>query len=185
MTGPEREAPSLRLHRSAGAGSGDPEAGPAARGRLLPGLVLVLGLGAGGGLAGAWLASPWGLLQVEVPAAGATVGVGGVEVLVRFPEPARVEASTFRALLNGADVTGQLDVAANGAHGRLHGLLDGGNELRVAVFGRPWWAPWWAGWVAATPLRPLVAGGAPRGVLVEASRRIPLRYRRSPDWDRG
>lgn len=184
MTGPEREAPSLRLHRSAGAGSGDPEAGgPAVRRRLLPGLVLVLGLGGGGGLAGAWLASPWGLLQVEMPAAGATVGVGGVEVLVRFPEPARVEASTFRALLNGADVTGQLDVAANGAHGRLHGLLDGGNELRVAVFGRPWWA----GWVAATPLRTWVAGAkvAPRGVLVEASRRIPLRYRRSPDWDRG
>lgn len=73
-------------------------------------------------------------LRVESPENGQVVGIEGVEVLVRFLPPARVEASTFRALLNGADVTERFERAANGAHGRLHGLLEGDNELRIEVF---------------------------------------------------
>jgi hypothetical protein len=114
------------------------------------------------GAVAAWRAPA--LLRVETPADGETVGVGGVELLVRFDAPERVEASTFRARLNGADVTEGLLVAGNGAHGRLHTLLAGPNELEVSVFGRPWWSP---------------------GPLVEARRRLEIRFRPPTDWDRG
>lgn len=80
-------------------------------------------------------------LRVESPENGQVVGIEGVEVLVRFAVPDQVEASTFRVLLNGADVTEEFETAANGAHGRLHGLLDGENQLSLEVFRlgpRPW-----------------------------------------------
>jgi len=182
VTGPERETPSPGSHRPGGAGSGAPPArARPARGRRAGIAALVLSLVVAGALVAGWLVSARGLMEVQVPGEGdGTVGAGGLELLVRFPEPARVESSTFRALLNGADVTGELEVAANGAHGRLHGFLDGPNELRVAVFGRPWWAAW----AAETPLEPWLPLGA-RELLVEASQRIPLRYRGPTDWDRG
>lgn len=113
----------------------------------------------------AWLATGWRpLLRVETPLDGATVDVAGLELLVRFPEPARVEAATFEVRLNGADVTGRVQVADNGVHGRLQGFLDGENRLEIAVFGRPWWAP---------------------GVWVEQRRRLRLTYRSPTDWNRG
>ena len=39
----------------------------------------------------------------------------------------------------GPDVTDELELAANGAHGSLHGLLDGENVLELAIYGRGWW----------------------------------------------
>jgi hypothetical protein len=104
------------------------------------------------------------LLRVETPAEGATVGVGGIELLVRFDAPDRIEPATFRARLNGADVTDRLLVAGNGVHGVLPTLLDGPNRLELSVFGRPWWSP---------------------GPLVEARRSLEVRFRRPTDWDRG
>ena len=79
--------------------------------------------------------------EVVKPAPGAVVGVGGVEVMVRFPAEERVAVETFRVLLNGADTTGEFITGANGAYGRLHGVLDGENVLRFEVFGRRWWLP--------------------------------------------
>ena len=94
-----------------------------------------LALGAG---AAWWATHP--LLEVAAPPDQERVGLEGVEVLVRFARE-RVEAATFRVLLNGADVTGELEVATNGASGRLVGLLDGPNHLRFEVFGRSPWPP--------------------------------------------
>jgi hypothetical protein len=98
-------------------------------------LVVVLA----GGLAAAPFAPP--LLTVETPRGIETVGLGGVEVLVRFDAAGRAEPATFRVLLNGADVTDRLETAPNGAHGRLTGLLDGPNTIRLQVFGRGFWPP--------------------------------------------
>ena len=78
------------------------------------------------------------LLEVVSPRPGATIGLDGIEVLVQFPQ---VEAAseTFRALLNGADVTDLLTTGENGCYGKLLGLLPGDNTLRLEVFGRvPW-----------------------------------------------
>ena len=78
------------------------------------------------------------LLEVVSPRPGATIGLDGIEVLVQFPQ---VEAAseTFRALLNGADVTDLLTTGENGCYGKLLGLLPGDNVLRLEVFGRvPW-----------------------------------------------
>lgn len=80
------------------------------------------------------------LLEVLAPAPGLRVGLGGFEVLVRFRDEVAV-ADTFRALLNGADVTEQLTNAANGSHGRLVDLLPGDNCLRLMISGRIPWAP--------------------------------------------
>ena len=78
------------------------------------------------------------LLDVVSPEPGATIGVDGIEVLVQFPTDA-VAAETFRALLNGADVTDLLTTGENGCYGQLVGLLPGDNLLRLEVFGRvPW-----------------------------------------------
>jgi hypothetical protein len=104
------------------------------------------------------------LLAVESPALGDSVGIEGVEVLVRFDGAGRVEPSTFRALLNGADITAQLEVAENGVHGRLHGLLDGPNVLRLQAFGR---------------------GLFGHRVLVEESVEREILYRPPLDLDRG
>ncbi len=78
------------------------------------------------------------MLHVESPRPGQVVGPDGVEVLVRFARGGRAAAETFRATLNGAEITPALTAGENGAWGRLHGLLDGENVLRVAVFGRGW-----------------------------------------------
>ncbi len=78
------------------------------------------------------------LLHVDAPVDGAVIGPDGLEVLVRFATRDRAAAETFRALLNGAEVTEDLTTAQNGAWGRLHGLLDGENVLRLEIFGRSW-----------------------------------------------
>ncbi len=98
-----------------------------------------LGLLAAGGLVA--LISPGGpgLVSVVSPRAGEVVGLEGVLVMVRVPEDDRVEADTLRVLLNGADVTQELTTGQNGAVGRLHGLLDGENVLRIEVEASSWW----------------------------------------------
>ncbi len=126
---------------------------------LVGGLLLAGAVGLGLAWAGA-LRGP-SLLEVESPAGDETVGLGGVEVLVRFDG---AEPATFRALLNGADVTAQLETAANGAHGRLYGLLEGDNRLRLEVFGAPAWGGGW---------------------LLEDAREIHIRFRPPLGLDRG
>jgi len=80
------------------------------------------------------------LLEVLTPASGAHVGIEGIELLVSFP-PEVAFGETFRALLNGADVTDQLTTGENGTSGRLFDLLPGENRLRLEIFGRAPWAP--------------------------------------------
>jgi hypothetical protein len=104
------------------------------------------------------------LMQVERPRPGSVVGLGGVEVMVRFPPESRIAVETFRVLLNGADTTAEFTSGANGAYGRLHGLLDGENRLRFEAFGRRWWLP---------------------GRLVEEAREVRFLVRRPQDFDRG
>jgi hypothetical protein len=78
------------------------------------------------------------LLEVVSPRPGAAIGLDGIEVLVQFPERGAA-SETFRALLNGADVTDLLTTGENGCYGNLVGLLPGYNTLRLEVFGRvPW-----------------------------------------------
>jgi hypothetical protein len=96
------------------------------------------------GLACAVLAlavSPGGphIVSVVTPRSGQVVGVEGVEVMLRLPEDGRAEPDSLRVLLNGADVTEDLTRARNGAYGRLHGVLDGENVLRIRVEGPSWW----------------------------------------------
>jgi len=103
------------------------------------------------------------LLEVLSPAAGATVDLRGIEVLVRFAsEDAAPE--TFRALLNGADVSEQLTTGENGSYGKLLELLPGDNVLRLEGFGR---VPW------------------NRDRLFEQSRELRIRMRPPTDLDRG
>ncbi len=104
------------------------------------------------------------LLVLERPEPGEVVGLTGVQVLVSLPVDGRVEPSTLRVLLNGADVTHALETARNGAAGRVQGLLDGENVLRVEVFGRRPWLP--AGWI-------------------ETSREVRVLFRPPLDLDRG
>jgi hypothetical protein len=75
------------------------------------------------------------LIEVSSPSPGAEIGLGGFELLVRFPSE-RAASETFRARLNGADVTDLLTTGENGSFGRLVGLLPGENVLRLEVFGR-------------------------------------------------
>ena len=96
-------------------------------------LTLLLALAVTAGLSVGLLHGPR-LLVIHSPDVESRVGLGGVELLVRF-SPGHAQVGTFRALLNGADVTEQLRVASNGAHGSLHGLLEGQNELRLEIFG--------------------------------------------------
>ena len=98
---------------------------------------VAVGLIAGSGLTVLLLHGPV-LLDVRSPSGHQTVGLEGVEVWVLFA-PGRTRSSTFRAFLNGADVTSELDVAENGAIGSLYGLLDGENELRLEVLGEALW----------------------------------------------
>jgi hypothetical protein len=64
---------------------------------------------------------------------------GSVEVFVGFAQGDRVAWDTFRVVLNGRDVTGQLTLGRNGAHGKLLGLTEGSNQLELQLFGRSWW----------------------------------------------
>ncbi len=106
---------------------------------------VVIGVLAAAGLALAVVLGPLlgssGLLEVVSPSPGQVVGVGGVEVMVRFADLERVAPETFRVLLNGADATPEFTTGENGAYGQLHGLLDGENVLRFEVFARRWWLP--------------------------------------------
>ena len=103
------------------------------------------------------------LLDVVSPEPGATIGVDGIEVLVQFPTDA-VAAETFRALLNGADVTDLLTTGENGCYGQLVGLLPGDNLLRLEVFGRVPWS---------------------EGRLFEQSREVRVRMRPPQNLDQG
>lgn len=88
------------------------------------------------------LVSPGGprLVSIVSPRPGEVFGVEGVYVMVRVPDDERVAPETLRVLLNGADVTGQLMTGQNGAVGRLYGVLDGENLLRIEVDAESWWA---------------------------------------------
>jgi hypothetical protein len=104
------------------------------------------------------------LADVLSPRPGAVVGLEGVEVLVRFRPGEATAPETFRALLNGADVTDLFQTGENGAYGRLHALLEGENVLRIEVFGR---APW------------------RRGRWFEQAREVHVRLRPPLDASRG
>ena len=60
-------------------------------------------------------------LRLEPARTELRVGTAGVRVAVSFPEGS-VEPATFRARLNGADVTPLLMVAGNGASGRHNSI---------------------------------------------------------------
>ena len=121
------------------------------RGRGLFGVILLACVGAGlaaplilrGTLAAHELRAAFflgpPLLDVQAPEPGGWRQVGGVRVLVRFPNQDRVAPETFRCLLNGRDVTDQLTVGANGVAGSVAPLLEGENTLELDVFGRGWW----------------------------------------------
>lgn len=80
-----------------------------------------------------------GLVSIVSPAPGDVVGLAGVEVMARVPNDGRIKPMSIRVLLNGADVTQQVTTGNNGAVGRLYGLLDGENVLRVEVEAASWW----------------------------------------------
>ena len=84
--------------------------------------------------------------------------------LCRGLEGDAVAAESLRVSLNGADVTGELTTGSNGGYGRLPGVLDGWNVLRVRVQGRRWWRP---------------------GGLVEEVREVRFLVRGPQDLDRG
>lgn len=125
-------------------------------------LAAFLALAAAVGLGAFLLLGPV-LLEVRTPENDQRVGLEGIEVFLRF-DAERARSATFRAMLNGADVTDELDVARNGAHGSLHGLLHGDNELRLQVFGEGYWPP---------------------GLLIEETRSYHVRFRPPLDLDRG
>jgi hypothetical protein len=104
------------------------------------------------------------LLELESPQRGEVVGAEGLEVVVRFPVIERVAPETFRVLLNGADVTEDFTTGENGAYGRLFGLLDGENLLRVEVFATLCW---------------------PGGLFLEHGREAWVVHRRPLDVNRG
>ncbi|MCP5058219.1 MAG: hypothetical protein GY937_16055 [bacterium] len=129
-------------------------------------LLGLCGLPLAAGLAGLLLLGPV-LLHVQAPVGDPQVGIEGVEVFVRF-DPARARSATFRALLNGADVTDELEIAQNGVHGSLHGLLHGllhgDNELRLEIYGEGYWPP---------------------GLLLEETRTFHIQFRPRLDFNQG
>jgi len=127
-------------------------------------LLALLAAAGGAAAALALSAATPGLMRVVEPRPGSVVGVEGVEVMVRFAPEDRVAVETFRVLLNGSDTTEEFTTGANGAYGRLHGLLDGENRLRFEAFGRRWWLP---------------------GRLVEEAREVRFLVRLPQDLDRG
>jgi hypothetical protein len=116
--------------------------------------VVALVTGALASAAAVWMAGPGGpkdrlrrllfigapLFEVRIPAADPRGMRGGsVELFVGFAPSERVAWDTFRVLLNGHDVTAELTLGRNGAHGKLLGLTEGTNQLRLQIFGRSWW----------------------------------------------
>jgi hypothetical protein len=101
-------------------------------------------------------------ILIETPRTGEEVGVAGAQLLVRFEPDGVVDPASVRILLNGADVTAECTVAANGVSGELHGLLDGENRLRVEARVR-----------------------RPGGIEREESREVRVRFRPPPAFDRG
>jgi hypothetical protein len=81
-----------------------------------------------------WIGAP--LLELRHPISGTRVPLGGLAVLVEFPDRERVIPGTLRCLLNGADLTVELTRGDNGAAGSLYPLREGRNLLRVEVFGK-------------------------------------------------
>ena len=80
-------------------------------------------------------------MEVVTPLDGAELAFGVIPVLVRFPPQKQALPETFRASLNGQDVTEDFAaVATNGAGGRLYLLEDGENQLRLEVVGHAWWS---------------------------------------------
>jgi hypothetical protein len=80
------------------------------------------------------------LFEVRLPRTGdEPLRSGSIELFVGFAPGERVAWDTFRALLNGRDVTAELTLGRNGAHGNLLGLIEGENQLRLQIFGRSWW----------------------------------------------
>lgn len=116
--------------------------------------VVALVTGALASAAAVWMAGPGDLEQrtrrlafigaplFEVRVASrpeAMLRTGAVEVFVGFAPGERVAWDTFRAELNGRDVTDELTLGRNGAHGKLLGLTEGANRLTLQIFGRSWW----------------------------------------------
>ncbi len=99
-------------------------------------LAVLVGVG-GMALAYRWM-NPV-LIHVVSPTRGQVVGLGGLEVVVRFERPQSIDAQSFRVQLNGSDVTEEFTAAENGAYGRLVILPDGENVLRLRVGGRGVW----------------------------------------------
>ncbi len=81
-----------------------------------------------------WIGAP--LLELRHPISGTRVPLGGLAVLVEFPDRERVIPGTLRCLLNGTDLTVDLTRGDNGAAGSLYPLREGRNLLRVEVFGK-------------------------------------------------
>lgn len=81
-----------------------------------------------------WIGAP--LLELRHPISGTRVPLGGLAVLVEFPDRERVIPGTLRCLLNGTDLTVGLTRGDNGAAGSLFPLREGRNLLRVEVFGK-------------------------------------------------
>jgi hypothetical protein len=80
------------------------------------------------------------LFEVRLPdSAHVVLRSGAVELFVGFAPGDRVAWDTFRALLNDRDVTPSLTLGRNGAHGKLFGMTEGPNHLRLQLFGRSWW----------------------------------------------
>ena len=120
------------------------------------------GAAAGALLLASWLALGRSVIEVRSPDPDQRVGVDGIELLARFEPASAVEPATVRVLLNGADVTGACVTGRNGVHGRLQGLLDGENRVRIEAFVR-----------------------GPRGLLVEQSREVRVWFRPPLVFDQG
>jgi hypothetical protein len=80
------------------------------------------------------------VFDLRTPQPGQVLAQGEVEVFVHFDDATRIAPETFRCILNGRDVTGELTRARNGAVGSLIGAVEGENHLRVEVFARAWWS---------------------------------------------
>lgn len=138
---------------------------------------VALGLAALGGLAAATVwGRPWPqggppALALVRPLEGERVGPAGLAVVVRFGDGQAVP-ETFRALLNGADVSRLFTRDGGEATAHLHGLLDGENTLRVEVFGPAAAADCWPDLL-------------PEGTFREFHREVRVVLRRPLDVDRG
>src|SRR5512134_3104702 len=86
-----------------------------------------------------WLFVGQPLMQIQAPLSDHEVVVGAVDVLIAFAASPRVAVETLQCLLNGGDVTSELTFGRNGAVGSIVGLHEGENEIRIRVFGKPWW----------------------------------------------